>query len=143
MWFLLTRSFNKVLGKKSSKFVAVPLYKNLPEIKAQKIKPEKQTLEKFITNMNNDIESFNKKFGQRFDAYDLLNANDVEGVESPECATLRPEQLEVVASAVAKHFQMQKFPRNLKHFKLKKLKPKVLREKSKLPEDSFLAKHVN
>ena len=128
---LFARSFNKFLGKKAPKFVSAPLVTNLPNIRAQKIKPEKQVIEEFIMSMNRDIDNFNKKYGHRFDAYDRLNANDVEGVESPECATLSPQQLEVVASAVANHLQMQKFPHSVKQFKLKKLKPKFLRAKWK------------
>ena len=104
---LISRMFNKYFGKESKKFFTMPLM-NLTEIRAEKVIPKTDILEKYIRNINEEVEFFNKKYGQRFDQFERVNIENVSGTEMPEKCTLSPQQVDAIALAMSSQLKIKR-----------------------------------
>ena len=98
---LLAQVFNKYYGKATNQFLTTPL-RDLTDIKAEKVLPHRDDLERYIRNINREIAAYNAKYQNRFDTYDVIDIDKVKGIEMPQVCTLTIAQLECVAEAMSK-----------------------------------------
>lgn len=105
---VLARCFNKYFGAKSAKFIADPLCNLLPDIKTQPVLPASRELKKFIQNSNKAIQAFNDQYGDRYEKYKLLSADNIVGEELPKNVNLSQAQLDVIAKSASENLEPKK-----------------------------------